>query len=378
MSHMRASLVVTPVRTKHDHRAFVRLPWRIYRDDPRWVAPLRVGSSHALDSGTNPFHREATIEHFLARDDTGRVVGRVASTIHPAYVERHGPKAFFGFFESVREPQVAALLLAAVERWAWDRGMEAVAGPVGYTTTQDVGLLIEGFDVAPALMQPHNPAYYGDLIENCGYKRIFEMSSYTWTRAAHGLLLDDLIARGDEILRRQRVTVRDADMRRFDTELEIIRRLYNIAFTHHPHWVPISRPVFITKAKELKPFIDPGLIRIVEKHGEPLAFALMLPNLNEVLARHNGRRTPRMLVSGFFEAPRIRSAVVVMIGARPDIVGLGLGRVLTGEIIRVAAGGRYDTIHTTWVHERNTETQALVHRLHSAPTRRYAVMEKML
>lgn len=382
MTHVQ----VTPVRQRRNTAAFVAAAWQIRRDDPAWVPQLRRTVRRAMSPDHNPFHREAYIEHFVARRchgaDRGTVLGRVAATIHPAYADKYGPRAFFGLFESVPDETVARALLGAVEQWAADRGMPVVAGPYSYTATQEIGLLVDGFASPPALMQPHNPPYYAQLLRACGYQPAFEMSCYSWRVGERPDIEDRLLAAGDQIVARLGLRVRSANMSRYAAELEGLRQTYSRSFAAHPELVPISPQVFAAQAADMRPLVDPDLVRIVEKDGQPVGFALLLPNLNELLRGGTGRITPglmlRLLARRDHYVRGIRSAVVVMAGAVPEYAGKGLGRVIAAELVRIARAGRYAAIDTTWVHEQNQWCRALARQMGSAPARRYAVFERAL
>jgi hypothetical protein len=329
-----------------------------------------------MDPRRNPFHREAAVEHFLCRDSQGTAVGRVAAVIHPGYVDRHGPKAFFGFFETVDDPAVASRLLAAVEAWAWERGFKTIAGPCTYTTTQEAGLLVEGFDEFPALLQSYNPPYYSRLLEGSGYRRVFELHGYTASRAVHREQAMPLVARGDAVLARHQLRVRSVDVRRYAQELETLRQVYNRAFAFHPQTAAISSAVFAEQAAEMRAILDPGLIRIVEHQGRPVAFLVALPNVNEILAPYRGRLTLGFLIRWRRLLRTVRSIVVVMIGADPTIAPPGIGRCLAAELVRLLATGQYDTMHTTWIHETNSAVHALLDRVGAVRAKRWAIYQK--
>ena len=377
-----STVEVRAVLSGRDRRAYVRAPESINAGDPAWVAPLRRTAGRAMSRRHNPFHREADIEHFIAlgRGPKRRVLGRVAAVIHPAHMDRHGDRAFFGFFESVQDDEVAAALLGAVEEWAAERGVFRVAGPYSYTATQEIGLLTDGFGQPPALMQPHNRDYYQDLLKSCGYERAFDMTCYTWRLGGRPDLEDRLLAAGEEVLRRHGLNVRPVRMDRYDQELENLRWIYNRSFAEHPQLVPISRPVFAAQAAELRAIIDPRLALIVERAGRPVAFALLVPDLHQGLkpagGRINARLALRLAVRRDHRIGGVDAAVIVMIGALPEFGGAGFGRVLAAQIVAIARAGRYPVIHTTWVHEDNRWSLALARKLHSEPSRRYSVYER--
>jgi GNAT superfamily N-acetyltransferase len=373
---------VRAVRGGRERRAYVRVAEPINAGNPAWVAPLRRTTARAMSQRHNPFHREADIEHFVAlgRGPNRRALGRVAAVIHPAHMDRHGDRAFFGFFESVRDDEVAAALLGAVEEWAAERGVFRVAGPYSYTATQEIGLLTDGFGQVSALMQPHNPDYYQDLLKACGYERAFDMTCYTWRAGDHPDIEDRLLADGEEVLRRNGLNVRSIRMDRYEQELENLRWIYNRSFAEHPQLAPISRPVFAAQAAELRAIIDPRLALIVERAGCPVAFALLVPDLNQVLKSAGGRISAQLALRLAVRRDRrirgVDAAVVVMIGALPEFSGAGFGRVLAAQIVQIARGGRYRVIHTTWIHEDNRWSLALARKLRNEPSRRYSVYER--
>jgi hypothetical protein len=375
---------VQAVSGRRDRRAYVRVPEALHGADTAWVAPLRRSVNRAMSVRHNPFHHEAAVEHFVAygRGADRRPLGRVAAVIHPAHMDRYGPRAFFGFFETAPDEEVAAALLGAVERWAVERGVFRVAGPYSYTATQEIGLLTDGFDQVPAVMQPHNPDYYPDLLKACGYERAFDMTCYTWRLGENPGGEDRLLAGGEEILRRHGLTVRSVRMSRYAEELESLRRIYNRSFAQHPQLVPISRPVFSAQAAELRAIIDPRLARIVERDGKPVAFALLVPDLNQVLKAAGGRITPRLALRlatrRDYRLRGVDAAVIVMIGALPEFGGAGFGRVLAGQIVEIARGGHYPVIHTTWIHEDNRWSRVLARKLGSEPSRYYSVFERSI
>ena len=375
------SIDVQPVRGWRDARHYIAASQAVYHADPAWVPPLRRTILRTMSSRHNPFHQEAVIDHFVARE-RGRVVGRIAAVLQPAYIDRYGPCAFFGFFESVPDKQVAESLLSTVEQWATERGMTTLIGPCSYTATQEIGLLVDGFDEPPALMQPYNPPYYADLLHACGYQPSFEMSTYKWHTGERTEAQDLLLARGDEVMRHLGLRVRSGDLRRYDQELESLRRIYNRSFADHPELVPISKPVFHAQAADLRWIIDPDLMRVVEHDGRPVGFAVLVPNLFDIMRGCHGRITPRLALRLATRRNNhvdgIRSAVVVMIGAIPEYFGLGIGRVLAAEIVKAGRAGNFDAIHTTWVHEQNHACQAIVRQMHSAPNKQYTVFEKSL
>lgn len=376
----RPPVSVRRVESHCEAKQFVAMPWRIYGDDPLWRPTLRRVMRAKMNSKHNVLHREVQIENFVAYRG-GSPVGRISAAIDSAYVQRYGDCAFFGFFESVDDEAVTAALLGAAEQWAAGRGVTKMVGPFSYTSREEVGLLVSGYDRPPALMQPYNPRYYPALVEASGYRKKFDSASYRWHVDGSQDVRQRLLRRADAVMRDQGVTVRSVRMHRYADELEMLRGLYNDSFAHHPENVPLSREVFSGMAAEMRPLIDPNIVRIVESDGFPVGFLLMLPDVNEIVGR-SGRLTPALLARlAARRAGRIRgieTAVVVLIGAVQTQFGAGIGRVLAGEIVRTITGSGYSSVATTWVHEDNVWSNSLTSQMKTDPEKIHRVYQKAL
>jgi GNAT superfamily N-acetyltransferase len=366
------------VRTPAQRRAFVDLPFRLYRDDPLWVPPLRGDMHRLMSPSKNPFFDEAEIEHFLCVDAQGRTVGRISASIHHAYNERYGQdNAFFGLLEMENDPAIARALLEAVETWGRERQRTLISGPYSYTSTQDASLLVENVNgMPPTLLQTYNPLHYRTLLEACGYRVGYTLSTYGGRVDDHPetprarLLLERVRAR-------HRITARSATRAELKANMEEIRQLFNKSFTHHPEIVSISAPVFRFMLDSVRPFVDLAGVRVIEVERKPKAFFVILPDLNEVLAKLRGRLGLLDLLRLPWYRRGIRKAVVALIGSEPDAHGTGLGRLIADEMRRYVTG-RFEELHTMWIDDRNPASYVLAQNAGMQPTKRYAVFRKAL
>lgn len=371
---------VVPASSSGLLREFIDLPARLYAGDPCWVPPYRRAVAETFDRRRNPFFRVAEIEHFLAFDARGRAVGRVAACEHHAYNRcldrRH---AFFGFFESIPNGDVAAALLRAVEDWAAARGLDTVIGPYSYSPTQDAGLLVDGFDDPPALLQTYNPPYYERLICDAGYERSFTIQTFSGDVDTLRDGAGRVIEHGRRLAGAHGVTVRTLDRNCLDAERTRLLAIFNDAFNHNRDIVPIEDEVFRFQTAALEAIVDPRLVVIAERDGAPVGFVLALPNFNEVLLRYRGQITLPMLLKRKAVLRSIRSAVIVLIGARQAVHGLGLSRVLLAELLRQGLAAGYERFHTTWVDEQNGTMLSGIRRFQQ-PRRdkRYGIYRKAL
>ena len=368
-------VTVSAVRGRRDRRDFIGLPYRLYAGSPYWVPPLRISIKRQLAFAARP-GGELTAEHFIARTPEGRCVGRIAAAIHAPYTERYGPVGFFGFFECEQDHSAGSALLAAAEAWLRQRGMKEVSGPYSYTTAQDVGLLTEGFDTPCSLLQPYHPPYYREIVESCGYGQKYGSSAFMLTRREPGPADPRIAARGQKAMARAGLAVRCASGD-YEQEMELIRELYNRSFAGSPDSVPVGRSLFHFLAGDLRRLLKPELVQIIEQHGQPVGFLVMFPEISSILRKCRGSVLRYILNERHVR--RQRSVVVVMMGAEPGSVGLGVGRCIAGQIAQLADTAiGYDSVYTTRVHQDNALCRSLLASLGAVEHKRYAVFGKCL
>ena len=385
---------VEPVTGAKAQADFVDLPWRIYAGDPAWVPPLKSDMRTQMSPRKNPFQGEALIEHFLAYDERSQPVGRVAATVYP----RPGAPGWdgqgaFGFFECVDDVAVARALLGAAEGWLAAHGCARVSGPYSYCATQESGLLIDGFETRPTLFQTHNPPYYQRLLRDCGYGVKYRATTYDYTAAGFATsaggrrgggkgkaaLIDSFLRRrGDMLAERLKLTVRPLDKRHYARDMEIIRNLLNASFAGNEGVLPVSEEVFRFQTEQLKPFVDPSIITIVERDGTPIAFSMLVPDLNPLLVEMNGKLRWRILLTLKRRLRALDTAVVLLMGALPERDSAGMSQLLVGEFVAAAGRGNYRRVATTWVHEDNAIIHKYARLLDGVPVKRYAIVTRAI
>lgn len=260
----------------------------IYRDDPKYVRPLDFDLKSRL-SPKNPFFRHAEGSIFVAYDGS-RPVGRATVQIDHSWNERYTEKtAFFGFLETTPSQEVASALLREAEAYAKGRGMDRIIGPVSLSTNEEMGCLIDGFDTPPMVLMPHHLPYQGSLIEGAGYSKVKDV--YAWKYVVGGLperakKASAMIAELPE------VSYRQVDKSRIKEEVELVMDIFNDAWSENWGFVPLTRAELQKLAEELRLILVPELTLIVSVDGEPAAFAVALPNVNEHIRKLNGKLFP--------------------------------------------------------------------------------------
>lgn len=377
------TLTIQPITTRRDLRRFVTFPWRIYRGDPNWVPPLIGGQMDKLTPGRNPFWANAERALWLAERD-GQPVGTIAAIIDHGHNRALGQAVgTFGFFECVNDQAVADLLLGTAADWLRGRGMTVMRGPYNPSGSDEVGLLIEGYDTRPALIEAHTPPYYVALVEAAGFTRYWDTMAWLAradprTQTLADVLPERIFRIADRAKTRAGATLRPVNPARWDAEVELVVRLYNAALAHLPDFVPIPLAEFAAFATAFRPILDPDLALIVEVAGRPVGFALALPDLNEALQHVNGRLFPFGVLKLWWYGRRLHRVSFKILVVVPEFWGRGLESVLITEIARVALAKGYCEMDLSLTGEENENIQRLLAGLGMRVYRRYRVYQKVL
>lgn len=390
---MRASSRVKPVRSRADRAAFLALPRRLRSHDSAWVEPLRYDQARLL-SPSHPFYdhgKVAQAEFFLARDASGRPVGRIAAIanhLHNHHLRVRSPDApaegFFGFFEAENDPAVARALLLAAEDWLRARGCRVMLGPASPSHNYEYGLLVDGFDVPHRFMLVHNPPYYADLLAACGLEKARDLYAFTFdlhhpeVRAAS----EREAARFERIFAERfgSFSVRPVDFGRWKADIRLAAELVNRSLEQNWGFSPITEPELKEMADTLRYVVDPALVLFAEHHGRPIGVALALPDLNEVI-RHLRLRWSALELVELLARVRIHrfcSARVVALGVARDYPLIGVGPLLFLELFKAyrRRGLRY--VDASWILEDNEALLRPLRRFGGVPDRTYRIYRKEL
>jgi GNAT superfamily N-acetyltransferase len=354
---MAAGIDVLPISGKRERRAFITFPWKIYAGDRNWVPPLISDRLSYLDPGKGPFYKQADIALFMALRG-GDPVGTIAGFVDRVKVQHAGiPEGGFGFFECVNEPDVSARLLDACRDWLRSRGMTSFSGPTSFGEFDSPGVLIEGADCPPAMLEGHTPPYYRDLLERYGMEKYHDF--YAW-RASFEQVEKEMGNPGSDILRVaeaarrvSRVTVRGISMKDWPREVATIRNLFNETMSQVPGTVPFSEAEFQNLADQMKPFIDPDLALIAETDGKAVAYCVLIPDTNQVLARLNGRLFPFNWLRVKAMIRKIDVVSFKLMGVLKEYQRRGIDAILYVEALQKAARNGYSWLDGSLTSELN-------------------------
>ncbi len=377
-----ASVSIRPVKTRRELKRFVKVPFRLHRDSPQWVAPLIFERMGFLDRRKNPYFEHAEAEYFLAERD-GEPVGRITAQIDGRWDEFQGGKdAMFGFFEAVEDREVVAALLGAATEWAAGRGRERILGPMDFTTNEEIGILIDGFERRPMILEPWHPPYYQRLIEAEGFAKAMDvlMWELQFGSLRQGESFDPSIhAAARKGLEEEGIVIRNLRKSEMAAEVRRFTDVYNEAWGHNWGFVPITDAEVEFQAKNLKQVIDEKWAFMAEKDGEVVGAALTLPDINQVMAKLNGRLLPFGWAKFLLGKGRIDQCRVLALGVKHDYrhSGVAAGLYLR-HLEEAAVPGGIVGGEMGWILETNEAMNRAMEGMGGTVVKKYRLYERAL
>ena len=326
---------ISEVSSHRDRNAFIKFPWRIYANDPVWVPPLIIERKTFLNRHRHPFYGHGDAALFFARQK-GEIVGRIMASDDPNYNSLHQSNVgCFGLFECIDDRAVAATLFQAAAGWLRKKGRTEMMGPIDYSTNYVCGLLIDGFQFPPTILTAHNPPYYRELIESCGFTKAKDW--YAWWFADPAKAVTRLRRLAERFRRRWPVTIRPGNLRNIGEESRRLRQIYNQAWEKNWGFVPFTEAEFEFMTKEMKPLLVPEFTWIAEIGDEPIGFTLCLPDINVALRHVNGRLTrfgfPIGLINLLYHKRRVQKGRLIALGVVEKYRRAGIAEMLVLRVM---------------------------------------------
>jgi hypothetical protein len=377
---LRLAEVVTPA----DRRRFVDLVFTLYKSDPSWVPPLKSEMIELISTvKTNPWFEHGHAKFWIAyRGDTP--VGRISAQVDTLVLEHVAPDlGHWGMFECIDDLEVAKFLISAAEDWLRSQGMKRAQGPFSISIWDEVGLLVDGFDRAPTVMMGHHLPYYAGLIEACGYAGVKDLYTYELdvTRQFPDII-QKIVSAGE---RNSHIRVRQVDKSKFAQEAALILDILNDAWSVNWGFTPLTPLEVAHVGKKLKPLVYEDLIQIAEYDGEPVAFMIALPDLNEFMGDLGGSLFPFGWAKLLWRLhkPRTRRIRVPLMGVRKRLQGTRTASMLAFMLIEYIRrngvanyGGQVGEIG--WILDDNGPMRSIANAIDSNITRTYRIYERTI
>jgi len=363
------------VETQADLNAFIRFPYRFYRDDPVWVPPLRSEQRSQFDPGRNPFLDHCDYALFLLQEDDA-VVGRIAAFIDKLAVDFWGEAiGLFGYYECIPDADASRMLLQAAADWLRERHMAAMRGPWSFVS-QEWGLVVEGFTPAPVIMAPHNPPYYDGQMAAFGLAKIKDLLCYAISGREGYRIPDRILTLTDRVAERYGVSVRPLDMGRYEEEVQTFLELSNQSLTGNWGYTPVTQAEAEAMARDLRQIVQPRCVVFAEDaQGRPIGFAMALPDVNALLRGLNGRLFPFGWLKLLVGLPRLDRYRMFALGVVPEYHGRGIDSLIYRAL--------YEALYTpdiwmeiNYVLEDNVAMNNAISKLDARPLRRYRIYQR--
>jgi hypothetical protein len=370
-----SGLDVQPVTTRRQQRAFLELPWQIYRGDPNWIPPLRQNQKEMVNYTHHPFYDVNKIQTFLATVG-GKPVGRIAAIVNYGHNERNKEqRGFVGFFESVDQQVVANALFDAARQWLASHGLTKLRGPTNPSLNHECGLLIEGFDRAPTFMLTYNPPYYPALWDNYGFRKVEDLVSF-WGHIDMLSTLDPKIYNiGVEAIKRFKVHLRPLNKKRFIQDVESYLNIYNQALGGTWGFVPMSDAEVHHTAKALKFLIEPQLTTIAEVDGKPIGAVFGLLDYNPLIKQIDGRLFPFGWWKLLMHRKKLKRVRLITTTVLPEYQKWGISLGLMGRLIPDVKKWGILEGEFSWVLESNHLSYKTLQRAGAIITQKYRIYD---
>lgn len=371
---------IHPVRNSEDRDAFIKFVYQLYQQDSCFVPELYIAQRDHMDPKKNPFFEHATAELFIARKD-GQVVGRIAAVKDDQLIQyTHENIGVFGFFDCIDDQEIANELLSTASTWLFQQGLEWVEGPYNFSTNHSCGVLIDGFDVPPSVMMTYNKPYYQKLLETYGFEKKTDVLAYRIQDVDFPERLKRSIPLLEEKFRKNGITIRPINMKKFEEDVRKTLQVYNQAWSQNLGFAPMTEKEFLHAGKDMKMIMDPALVMLAEKDGECIGFSLTLPDVNQILIKiPNGKLLPTGIFKLLFGKKSIRSVRILALGVLDKYRRLGIDAYFYAKTFEYTANSKQlSSGEASWILENNPEMNHAILKMGGHIEKKYRFYRKKL
>jgi GNAT superfamily N-acetyltransferase len=374
------SVEVRKVSGSGDLKRFIDLPFRLHANQPQWVPPLKLERRLFLSRRMNAFFSHGEAEYFLALRG-GQVVGRITAHVNHAFNDYQKKNwGWFGFLEFEEDLEVLQALLGAAAAWLGERGKERMVGPACFAMNDESGILIEGYELRPMIVQPWNPPYYKELMEQAGMSKAMDLLMWNLEVSGRDKVLPVIFELAEKVEREHGIRVRPMRRMQLRKDMDSFAEVYNSAWSNNWDFVPYSKKDLDAYAQELQLAFDKNWFMIAEKLDtkEVVGMAITVPDLNQILAKMNGRLLPFgpwYLLNKSRLTDRVR---VGFLGVKPEYQHTGVAAKLYVEHFNAAARRPQTGGEMGWILETNKPMNRGMEAMGGRIVKRYRVYERVL
>ena len=363
---------------EQDFASFFRVPFDVYGAASPYVSPMKSDLRRFLDRGKNPLFREHGRGTFFTAHRAGRAIGRIVAHVHDDSNRIHElRRGYFGYFDCADEPDAAAALLGAAQRWAREQGLTELAGNFNLTAMQQMGVMTDGFGATPYTDMQFNPPHIPRLLGANGFESFFPMR--TFEIDLRGIDPDSLRGpRERELESSRRMSWVPLRRRTFAAQMNDAMRILNEGFADNPMFVPLTRDEFMFQAQEMMWIVDDRIAMLAYEDGQPAGIIICIPDLNQFVRDTRSRigwSTPLHYIR---HVRNRRRALLVFAGVRPAFQRRGLSGALLSRCVAAMKTAGYESLGITWVSDENVASLRQVEKIGGRPLHRLHLYRKEL
>jgi hypothetical protein len=367
---------IIPVKTKKQLNQFIKLPFKLYKDDSNWVAPLIMDQKDLFNPDKNPFFQHSEVQLFLAEKDR-IIVGRISAQTNTQHNKTHNDNiGFFGFFECENNPEIAKALTKTATKWLKERGCDVMRGPMNLSVNDECGLLTEGFDTPPFVMMTHHLKYYKKLMEDCGMKKSMDLLAYLIPVSKPPEKVKKLT---EQLLKKGNFKVRSLSCKKkqLRKDIETVFTIYTKAWERNWGFVPMTKAEFDHLVDELMPIIKPEFVFIAEVDDVPAGFCVTLPDYNFILKKMKGRLLPTGILKALYFKNKIERLRVITLGVIKEYQNRGIDIVFYNKSFETAYEHKinYKEAEFSWILENNVMMNRIAEKLGGKVHKRYRIFD---
>ncbi|MCK4696396.1 MAG: GNAT family N-acetyltransferase [Candidatus Cloacimonetes bacterium] len=371
---------IVPVKTSRDLMKFIKFPFKLYKNDPYWVAPLLMEQKKFLNPHKNPYFEHSEVQLFLAYKDN-KLAGRISAQTNVQHNKTHNDKVgFFGFFESINDQEVTDRLIDTAVEWLKAKGCDTIRGPMSFSVNDECALLIDPFDSSPMVMMPYNPHYYKTLLEKTGLKKIMDIYAYYIPVKKPP---ERLVKLAEKIEKRGKFTVRSLktkNKKKLKNDIAMIFNIYEKAWKNNWGYVPMSAKEFDLLVDSIMPIIRPEFVFIAEADGKAVGFSVTLPDYNYILKKIKGRLFPFGWLKYIIYKNKIPGLRVPIMGVLEKYKNRGIDVVFYYRSFKTAFEHKnpYRDAEFSWVLETNKIMNRISKSLTAEIYKTYRIFDKKI
>jgi ribosomal protein S18 acetylase RimI-like enzyme len=370
---MQIQQVTSPAELKE----FIELPYRLYRNDPLWVPPLKSEQHSQFDRRKNPMLDHCEYSLFLLKNKN-QIIGRVSAFLDRLALDHWKQQiGLFGSYECINNSGASAMLLGAAQTWLKSHKMKVMRGPWSFAS-QEWGLVCEGYEPPPVIMAPYNPTWYNDQLASFGLKKVKDLLVY-YIDAKEGYQIPErYLTLSDLVRRRYHVQTRPVDMKNLELDVVTIIKLANESISDNWGFYPVTEDEGRAMAYDLKQIVNPKAIVIAEdERGRPIGFAMSLPDINVLLKDMHGSLLPFGWLKLLMGLSKLTQYRMWALGVIPEYQGRGIDTLLYKATYNALYSGSI-RLEINYVLEDNDRMNNALVKLGAKPLRRYRVFEKAI